>query len=138
MSLFTNSPLAGRYALFHVTADVTLVPEDTGKVYLLDAGGGTITIPAAAAANRGVHYKFIVDTKVTTDWSITSGAADLHIHIGSGGGAEADTLTSGSADTTVVFQNDVADEGDFIEMFSTGSVWMVQGQAHATANITAS
>jgi len=138
MGLKTNGPIAGRLALQNLSADITLTAEDTGKVFLLDAIGEAITVPAAALGNRGVHYTFIMNAKnVTSDWTVTSGAADVHLQVGSGGAAEADTITAGSADTAVTFELDNADEGDYIKMFSTGTFWMVQGTAHATANITA-
>ena len=138
MGFATNSPIATRLAIYDLSAAITLTNEDTGKVFLLDAAGATITIPAAHADNRGVWYRFVVNVKVTTDWLVTSGAADIHVHISSGGAAEGDTLSAGSADTTIVFQNDVADEGDWAEYVSDGVNWYVTGDAHATANITAS
>ncbi len=139
-NLFTNGPIAGRLALEDITADRTLTAEDTGKVFLMDTIGEAIIIPAAATTNRGVHYTFICAVKVdnTTDWTITSaGSSDIHLQIGSGGVAEADTITAGSADDAITFVKNLADEGDFIKMFSTGTFWMVEGQCHATANITA-
>ncbi len=137
MSIKTNSPLAGRLALFNLSAAYTVTPEDSGKVFLLDAAGALISLPAAALGNRGCHYKFIVDIKVTSDWTITSASGDVHLQIGSGGVAEGDTITAGSADTAITFVKNLADEGDFVRIFSTGTKWLVEGQAHATANITA-
>ncbi len=96
MSIKTNSPIAGRLSLFNLSAAYTVTPEDSGKVFLLDAAGALISLPAAVLGNRGCHYKFIVNIKVTSDWTITSAAQDLHMQIGSGGGAEADTMTSGT------------------------------------------
>lgn len=138
-NLKTNGPISGRLALEDISDDITLTAEDTGKVYLMDTIGEAVTIPAAVAANRGVHYTFVQAVKCdnTTPWTITSGAADIHLQIGSGGAAETDTITAGAADTAITFVKNLADEGDFIKIFSTGTFWMVEGQAHATVNITA-
>jgi len=132
-------PISGRYNLTDISADITLTAEDTGKVFLLDAIGEAIIIPAAATANRGVHYTFIMNAKcVTSDWTITSaGTSDIHLQISSGGGAEADTITAGSGDDAITFELNNADEGDRVHIFSTGTFWMAEGTAHATANITA-
>ncbi len=136
----TNGIVRGRLALEDITADRTLTAEDTGKTFLMDTIGEAITIPAAALGNRGVHYTFIcaVKTDNTTNWTITSaGSSDIHLQIGSGGVAEADTITAGSGDDAITFVKNLSDEGDYVKMFSTGTFWMVEGQAHATANITA-
>lgn len=135
----TNGPIAGRVSLVNLTADTTLTVEDTGKIFLLDAVGEALIIPAANAASRGVWYRFVMNAKcVTSNWTITSaGSSDMHINIDSGGGAEANTITAGAGDDAVTFVLNNADEGDMIEMYSTGTFWMVTGNAHATANITA-
>ena len=136
MSIKTNSPIAGRLCVKHLSAAYTITAEDTGTVFMIDAAGAIISLPAAVLGNRGCHYKIVVDTKVTSDWTLTSAAADISLQIGSGGAAEGDTISAGTSSTNIIFQNDVADEGDFVEFYSTGSEWMLQGQAHATANIT--
>jgi len=135
----TNQGIAGRFVLQDLSADITLTAEDTGKVFLLDAVGEAIIIPAAAIGNRGVHYTFIMNAKcITSDWTMTSaGTSDIHLQISSGGGAEADTITAGTGDDAITFELNNADEGDRVHIFSTGTFWMAEGTAHATANITA-
>lgn len=140
MSIKTNSPLAGRLALFDLVTNTayTVTAEDSGKVFILGAIGAAITLPSPTLSNKGCWFRFVCGVKcVTTNWVITSQAADMHITIRSGGSAENNTLTSGDPDTAITFVNSAADEGDFVEMYSTGSVWMVTGACHATANITA-
>lgn len=140
LNLKTTGRIRGRLALEDITADRTLTAEDTGKTFLMDTIGEAIIIPAAALGNRGVWYKFVcaVKTDNTTPWTVTSaGSSDLHIQISSGGTGEGDTITAGSADDAVTFVKNLADEGDHITVFSTGTFWMVTGTAHATANITA-
>ncbi len=129
--------IRGRLSLQNLTADITLTAEDSGKVFLLDAVGEDIIIPAAALGNRGVWYKFIVNVKViTSSWTVTSaGSADMHGVVRAGGTGEANTISAGTGQDKYTITHTVADEGDGITIFSTGLYWMVTGQSHAAANI---
>ena len=138
LNLKSNGVMRGRLCLQDLSADITLTNEDSGKVFLLDAVGEDIIIPAPSLDNLGVHYTFIINTKVenTTNWTITSGGTDkMFGQIGSGGTGEADTIAAGTGQDSLDFVKNLADEGDFIKMFSTGTKWLYEGQAHATANI---
>ena len=137
MGYKTIGPVSGRRAIQALTADTALTVEDSGKMFLLDAVGEDITIPAAAAANKGVTYKFVMNAKcITSDWSMASAAADIHAIIIAGGAAEAALISAGSADTSVRFELNNADEGDWCEWTSTGTFWIVTGGVHALANCT--
>ena len=139
LNLNTTGPIRGRLTLEDITADRTLVAEDTGKIFLMDTIGEAIIIPAAAAAMKGVNYTFVCGVKVdnTSNWTITSaGSSDIHLQIGSGGTAEADTITAGGGDDAITFVKNLSDEGDYVKMVCTGTKWLVEGQCHATANIT--
>lgn len=137
MSLRTNAPVRGRMALFNLTADITLTPEDTGTTFLLDVIGEDIIIPTPVG-NRGVWYRFVCDAKIgTSNWTITSGGTNLmHCQIASGAAAEADTITAGTGVDAITFVSTVADEGDHVYLYSTGVFWMVTGSCHLTAGIT--
>jgi hypothetical protein len=58
---------------------VVLTAADSGKSYLLDdAAGLDFTLPAIAAAQVGVHYRFYVVTTLTSNsYRFTAQAADL-------------------------------------------------------------
>ena len=59
----------------------------------------------------------------------------MHGQIGNGGSGEADTISAGTGQDSYTITHTVADEGDFVRIFSTGLYWIVEGQAHAAANI---
>ncbi len=137
MSLKTNAPQRGRIKIRALSANITLTPEDTGTTFLLDAVGEDIIIPTPVG-NRGVHYRFVMNAKcITSNWTITSGGTDLiHGQIASGAGDDVDTITAGTGIELISFINTAADEGDHVNIFSTGVFWMATGACHLVENIT--
>ena len=45
----------------HVDADITLTNDDSGKVFLLSATGGTVAVTLPTSLEDGVFYRFIVE-----------------------------------------------------------------------------
>ena len=121
-----------------LTADYTCVNEDTGTIFLLDAVGEDIIIPAAALGNRGVWFKFLcVADPITTVWSITSaGTNDIHCQFSSGAGNDIDVISAGTGKDVVSLVHTVALQGDQITMFSTGTFWMATGNTQVIEGIT--
>ena len=48
----------------NVDADITLTNDDSGKVYMLSATGGTVAVTLPTSLEDGVYYKFIVEKKL--------------------------------------------------------------------------
>ncbi len=138
MALKQNAPTRGRVALRSLSADTTLVAEDTGVTFLLDAVGEDIIIPAAALANRGVWYRFVIVVDVITSvWSITSaGSSDIHCQMSSGAGDDIDVISAGTGKDVLNFVHTVALQGDEIYMYSTGTFWMATGHTTVIEGIT--
>jgi hypothetical protein len=112
-----------------------LTVADSGGTFLIDADGGlvAVTIPAAAAGNRGVCYRFVCSTNVAaTTATVASGAADI---IGTIVDATP-TVDPMSAETTITFE-DAAIIGDSLEVHSTGSQWLARAVSGAANGITA-
>lgn len=137
MSLKTNAPYRGRIMLKAITADITLVPEDTGITFMLDAVGEAITIPTPVG-NRGVHYRFVcVADIITSAWVITAGGTNLiHCQFASGAGDDVDVISAGTGKDAISIIHTVALEGDFVEMYSTGTFWMATGHTVVAEGIT--
>ena len=138
MTLKTLAPVRGRIELRAITADVTLVAEDTGITFMLDAVGEDIIIPAAALGNRGVWYRFvtIADT-ITTPWTITSaGTNDIHCQMSSGAGDDVDVISAGTGKDKLSIVHSVSLEGDQIDIFCTGTWWLAVGHCQTVESVT--
>lgn len=112
------------------TVDTTLTVAQTGSIVNLGTAGVDVTLPSPTAAN-GVHYRFVVSAAfATTDITIVSGTADL---------IEGSLIVAGAvvacdaADLiTIAAANE--DIGDFIEIYSNGTKWMVGANQAMTAS----
>lgn len=104
-----------------LTADTTLTAEDSGKVFLLDAIGEAITLPAPV---DGLNYKFICQvTTVTTNWTVVATGAIVQ---GSVTVAGAVIAAANETTTTLVIAKFLP--GDWITLESDGTNWYVAGQ----------
>lgn len=124
---------AGLYSYSPVTtltSDTTLTAAQTGTVFNMGTAGVDVTLPAPTAAN-GVRYRFVVSAAfATTDMTITVGNTDL---------IEGSLIVAGAvvacdaADTiTIAAANE--DIGDFIELYSNGTKWMIGANQAMTAS----
>jgi hypothetical protein len=113
----------GASSVLDVTGATTLTTADNGKLISLNAAAGAaITLPAVT--NTGFKCKFVVSTVfATTDWVISSVEGDniegaLNI---------ADTLTTVDAADSFTFELGAENIGDFVEIISDGTSWLVNG-----------
>ncbi len=114
----------GASSVKDVTGATTLTAADNGKIISLNAAGGAgITLPSATD-NPGWTAKFVVSALfATSDWVITADPTDslegcLNI---------ASTLTTVDAADSVTFEEGADNIGDWIEVVSDGTSWLVYG-----------
>ena len=102
-----------------INADVTLTNEDSGKVFMLDAAGGTvaITLPTASTGEDGVYYKFIVEEE-TPGNAITIAAGSAIVSFV---GLDVSGTAASTAGTQVsnVIIGTSAQKGDVVELMFT-------------------
>lgn len=112
------------------TSDTTLTVAQTGSIVNMATAGLDITLPAPTAAN-GVHYRFVVSGAfATTDMTLVAGTADT---------IEGSLIVAGAVvacDAADIITIAAANEdiGDFIDMYSNGTKWMIGANQAMTAS----
>ena len=115
-----------------VTAGVTLTTADNGKtVFLADADSGDVTLPAVTTTGFKV--------RVVCAFAITASSAVIS--------AEGDNITGtlvvngatvlSEVEDQVNFILNLAEVGDYIDIVSDGTQWIVNGIGGAAGSITA-
>ena len=114
------------------TAATTLTVAQSGAIISLTAAAGyAVTLPAVATA-AGVHYRFVVGVvHATTDWVITSVAANMY-----GAIDELSTIEPVAGATTINLELATATIGDWYDVYSDGVNWYVSGHAAQAASVT--
>ena len=126
-----------------LTANKSLSPSDSGKVFTLDQDASfDITLPTASKAGAGWNCKFIVKaapdgaayvvTEKTSDDTniiVTNGIVELEVDTGTDG-------LVNTAHTTITFAAGVAVQGDWIEVLCDGTNFYVKGATRADGGIT--
>lgn len=130
---------------------VTLNKKDSGKVFMVthtggsasSSGGYTITLPTPANAGIGWSAKFMVNcaagstlsNEASEDVILNDGQTDVMVvNYIDAADAGAVSLVHDSQADTVGFDH-TAVKGDWIEMFSDGSVWHAFGISGADGGI---
>ena len=102
----------------------TLTNEDSGKVFMLSATGGTvaITLPTASTGQDGVYFKFIVDEETPAN-AITLGAGSAIVSFV---GLDVSGTAAGTAGTQVsnIIVGTSAEKGDSIELMFFGGEYV--------------
>lgn len=118
-----------RVYIYPLTADTTLTAADSGKIFMLDAIGEAITLPAVSS---GVNYKFIVSTTVaTSNWTIVAPAAVIQ-----GSAQVAGAVIAASDEDTITLVVAKALPGDWVSLVSDGTNWYVEGSCVTTVGLT--
>ena len=111
-----------------IDAAYTVLQSDSSKVFMLDGGGYTITLPVAAALEQGWHCKFVVrPANPTGDIVITAGSAIVDLVMKDPGG-DASNSTAGTAKTTVIFHTECT-QGDFVNIFTDGNTYYAEAMS---------
>jgi len=122
----------GRDKTLTPTGAVVLTATQTGtNVWLNAAGGFAITLPAVAA---GLNFRFTVAAAfATTNFTIiTPGLVDLIF----GGATVAGADVPADAEDTISFVATVEAKGDFVDVWSDGVSWFVNGRGTTAGSIT--
>ena len=116
-----------------IDAAYTVLQSDSSKVFMLDGGGYTITLPVAADLVEGWYCKFVVrPNNPTGDITITATTAivDLTMLDSSTGtdNTQHSNSTAGTAKTTVVLHTECT-QGDYVNVFTDGSTYYVEAMS---------
>lgn len=114
-----------------VDAAKTLVTEDSGKVFSLQAAeGAAISLPTTPV--KGWNAKFIVGLAfATTAWTIVSGTTNIQGTVLVNGAS-----VLGADETTITFAHAAENVGDWVGLLYDGSNYIVYGVGSAASSIT--
>ncbi len=110
------------------TSVVTLLDTESGSDVLLSASGTTITLPAVAYT--GTYFKFIINGAATDDNFIIDSAEGDNIN-GTLSVNNADVACSGEDQLNFVIDGETI--GDWVEIVSDGTQWIITGSEVETA-----
>ena len=106
-----------------VDADITLTSDDSGKVYMLSATGGTVAVTLPTALEDGVYYKFIVEEETPSNAiTIAAGSAIVSLVMKDAGG-NASNSTVGTQISNLIIGTS-AQKGDYIDLMAAGGEWV--------------
>jgi hypothetical protein len=110
------------------TSTVTLYSEDSGTNYLLKATGTIIVLPAVEA---GLQFKFTING--------ASANANFEIRSAEGYNIEGTLIVAGAvvdcdAEDQINFVTDGENLGDYVELYSDGSQWLIGDSGVLTAS----
>lgn len=112
------------------TADTTLTVAQTGSVVNMGTAGLDITLPAPTTS-AGVSYRFVVSAAfATTAMTIVSGTADLI----EGSLIVAGAVVACDAADLISISATSEDIGDFVDVFSNGTKWVIGANQAMTAS----
>ena len=119
-----------------LTAARTLTAEDSSKTFLLSAAAGfAVTLPAL---ENGLTFKFIVGTKIVSNqYTVVAPTTNMYGTIAApSASASVTAMISASATAQkkiTIGTNAVI--GDVVEVFSTGSRWLLTGVTAANSGV---
>ena len=128
-----NSQATGgvKKKVVHVDADITLTNDDSGKVFLLSATGGTVAVTLPTSLEDGVYYKFIVEEETPSNAiTIAAGSAIVSFVMKDAGG-DASNSTAGTQISNVIIGTS-AEKADYVELLAVGGEWV--GSALSSIN----
>ena len=106
-----------------VDAAITLTNDDSGKVYMLSATGGTVAVTLPTALEDGVYYKFIVEEETPSNAiTIAAGSAIVSLVMKDAGG-NASNSTAGTQVSNLIIGTS-AQKGDYINLMAAGDEWV--------------
>lgn len=126
-----HDSLSSKSEVISVTATATATPSQSGAVVAHNAAAGvTVTLPRVS--NAGVHYKFVVSTAFdTSNFIVRADPADTDKMEGTL--IVAGAVVDCDAEDQINFVNTGENVGDFVELFSTGSKWIIGQSGGLTA-----
>ena len=107
----------------NVDAAITLTNDDSGKVYMLSATGGTVAVTLPTSLEDGVYYKFIVEEETPSNAiTIAAGSAIVSLVMKDAGG-NASNSTAGTQVSNLIIGTS-AQKGDYIDLMAAGDEWV--------------
>ena len=114
-----------------LTAATTLTAADSGKTYLINGTGYTVTLPAPHA---GFSVKFIVAAAFSTGCVIQTPADNRDIL--NGGVIVNGAIVEADAVDQVTFEDGAESIGDHVNISSDGTNFYLSGNGNAASSIT--
>jgi len=120
----------------HVDADITLTNDDSGKVFLLSATGGTVAVTLPTSLEDGVYYKFIVEEETPSN-AITIAAGSAIVSFV---GLDVSGTLASTAGTQVsnVIIGTSAEKADSIDLMAAGGEWVGTALSGINGSVTTS
>jgi len=107
----------------HVDAAITLTNDDSGKVFMLSATGGTVAVTLPTSLENGVYYKFIVEEETPSNAiTIAAGSAIVSFVMKDAGG-NASNSTAGTQISNIIIGTS-AQKADYVEIMAAGNEWV--------------
>ena len=133
-----NSQATGgvKKKVVHVDADITLTNDDSGKVFLLSATGGTVAVTLPTSLEDGVFYRFIVEEETPSN-AITIAAGSAIVSFV---GLDVSGTLASTAGTQVsnVIIGTSAQKADSIELMAAGNEWVGTALSGINGSVTTS
>ena len=120
-----NSQATGgiKKKVVHVDAAITLTNDDSGKVFMLSATGGTVAVTLPTSLENGVYYKFIVEEETPSNAiTIAAGSAIVSFVMKDAGG-NASNSTVGTQISNIIIGTS-AQKADYVEIMAAGNEWV--------------
>lgn len=120
-----------RYVTETISLDTTLTAADSGKILSVNGASALdVTLPRATTA--GLWFRFVLSDN-TANVNIIQGDASDEL-VGSVMGLSTKDTGTGS-DTQIRFASATALAGDWVEVVSNGSDWLVSGQSAVNSGL---
>ena len=133
-----NSQATGgvKKKVVHVDADITLTNDDSGKVFMLSATGGTVAVTLPTSLENGVYYSFIVEEETPSN-AITIAAGSAIVSFV---GLDVSGTLASTAGTQVsnVIIGTSAQKADSIELMAAGNEWVGTALSGINGSVTTS
>ena len=107
----------------NVDADITLTNDDTGKVYMLSATGGTVAVTLPTSLENGVYYKFIVEEETPSNAITIAAGSAIVSFVMKDAGDNASNSTAGTQISNIVIGTS-AQKADYVEIMAAGNEWV--------------
>ncbi len=133
-----NSQATGgvKKKVVHVDADITLTNDDSGKVFMLSATGGTVAVTLPTSLEDGVYYKFIVEEETPSN-AITIAAGSAIVSFV---GLDVSGTAASTAGTQVsnIIIGTSAEKADSIDLMAAGNEWVGTALSGINGSVTTS
>ena len=117
-----------RLNLSVIDAAYTVLQSDSSKVFMLNGGPYTITLPVAADLEEGWYCKFVVKENTPSgDITITASSAIVDLVMKDPGG-NASNSTAGTEKTLYAFHTECT-KGDYVNIFTDGGSYYAEAMS---------